>query len=390
MNMYGVLAPQTQGDDRGAAGRWSRIVKWAQRRRAFLLVVLVPLLATAAYLFLVASDQYQSEAHFLVRTTDNNVIPGLGVSQVLSAATGLSSAQSEAMSVSDYLTSHDVVATLRKEDHFVERFRRPEIDLTSRLWSDNPTPEKLLSFYRGQVNVQYNTETGITTLRVRSFKPEDSYELVRKLLQLGERRVNILNQRGYNDAIAMSRRQLNEAEAALARVQGQLTHFRTSQRDIDPKASGQAQIELVTTLSGQLSAARAQLNAMGGLISQSSPQYRALSARVSALQAQVSAQSGRLTGGGKAIANDIGGYEDLRLRQEFLSKRYEAAATSLERARDQALRQQLYVVRVVDANMPVKSLYPERWRILVTVAIALFLIYSIGWLIAAGVREHAA
>ncbi|MDB5662576.1 MAG: Capsule polysaccharide export-like protein, partial [Sphingomonas bacterium] len=340
--------------------------------------------------FLIASDQYQSEAHFLVRTTDAGVTGGIGVSQVLSAATGLSAAQSEAMSVSDYLTSHDVVATLRKRDQLVERFRRPGVDITSRLSSDNPTPERLLGYYRKQVSVQYNTETGITTLKVRSFTPQDSYHLVRRLLELGESRVNFLNQRGYSDSIATSRRQLADAEQALTAVQLQLKRFRNAQSDIDPKASGQAQIELVTSLNGQLSTARAQLSAMGGLIDRSSPQYRAVAARVAALESQVAAQAGRLTGGGGAIANDIGGYEDLQLRQAFLSKRYEAAATSLERAREQALRQQLYVVRVVDANLPVKALFPERWRILATVVIALLLIYSIGWLIAAGVREHAA
>ena len=40
--------------------------------------------------------------------------------------------------------------------------------------------------------------------------------------------------------------------------------------------------------------------------------------------------------------------------------------------------------------MPQKALYPERGRILLTVLIALLLAYAIGWLIVAGVREHAA
>jgi len=44
----------------------------------------------------------------------------------------------------------------------------------------------------------------------------------------------------------------------------------------------------------------------------------------------------------------------------------------------------------VNPNMPVKALFPERWRILATVLISLLLVYSIGWLIVAGVREHAA
>ena len=102
------------------------------------------------------------------------------------------------------------------------------------------------------MSVQYNTETGITTLKVHSFRPKDSYELLSKLLRLGEERVNILNLRSYNDALDVSKRQLAEAEDALAASQGKLTTFRQSRGDIDPQASGQAQIALVSTMTGQL------------------------------------------------------------------------------------------------------------------------------------------
>jgi capsular polysaccharide transport system permease protein len=344
----------------------------------------------ALYLFAYASDQYESEAHFLVRSSTGTVAPTTGVSAALSLVTGAGAGQNEAMSVADYLTSHDAVAELRKRDRLVQRFRRPGVDLLSRLHSDDPTPERLLRFYQKQVHVKYNTETGITVVKVHSFTPNDSFDIARRLIEIGEQRVNMLNTRSFNDAIANSRRQLAEAENALAESDVQMTAFRRSRGDIDPQASGQAQLGLVSTLRGQLAAARAQLNAMGGMISHSSPQYQALAAHVAALQTQVDAQAGRLVGGSGAIANDISGYQALQLRREFLAKRYEAAAASLEKAREQALQQQLYLVRVVDANMPVKAMFPERWRILTTVVIALLLVYSIGWLIVAGVREHAA
>lgn len=390
MNMHGIITPFETQEVRARDPFIVRARAWARRRRMFLLIVVGPIALTAAYLFLIASNQYESEAHFLVRSIDPVPMPGIGVSQVLSAATGLSAAQGEAMSVADYLTSHDVVARLRREDRLVERFNRPDADILSRLTTADPTPERLLGYYRKQVKVDYNTETGITTLKVRSFRPLDSFELLGKLLSLGEQQVNVLNARSYNDAIDMSRRQLAASEDQLAAVQGRLTHFRTSRNDIDPQASGTAQIGLVTTLTAQLAAGRAQLSAMGQMIDHSSPQYRALAGRVNALQAQVAAQASRLTGGGEAIANDISGYEDLKLRQTFLAKRYEAAASSLEKAREQAIRQQLYVVRIVDRNMPVKALYPQRWRIMLTMTIALLLAYAIGWLIVAGVREHSA
>ena len=40
--------------------------------------------------------------------------------------------------------------------------------------------------------------------------------------------------------------------------------------------------------------------------------------------------------------------------------------------------------------MPVKSLFPQRGRIVLMTFIALCVAYGIGWLILAGVREHAA
>lgn len=390
MNMHGIMTPiEVDRPRQGVTLDSART--WLWRHRMFLAIVVIPTLLLAGYLFVFASDQYESEAHFLVRTADQPPVPTSGMSAALSLVTGGGNAsQSEAMSVADYLTSHDAVEALRQQGGLVERFHRPDADFFSRLRSANPTPERLLKYFSRQIKVKYSTETGITTLTVHSFRPQDSYDLVKMMLHLGERRVNILNQRSFNDAIAQSRAQLTEAETNLESVQGRLTSFRQARRDIDPQAQGQAQIGIVSSLTGQLAAARAQLNAMGNLINHNSPQYQAVAARVAALQAQVGAQAGRLTGGGQTIANDISGYEDLRLRQEFLTKRYEAAAASLDRARDQAVRQQLYLVRVVDPNMPVKALYPERWRILATALITLLLAYSIGWLIMAGVREHTA
>ena len=207
---------------------------------------------------------------------------------------------------------------------------------------------------------------------------------------MGERRVNELNARIYTDAIALSRRHLAEAESELTQNQVRMTGFRQSQRDIDPQATGQAQLGLVNTLTAQLAAAKAQLNSMNGLISPSAPQYRAVAARVAALSAQAAQQSGRLVGSPSSIAAKVGRFEELKLRQEFLAKRYDAAAAGLQRALEQAQRQQLYVVRVVDPNVPVKALYPERWRIFGTTLVGLLLLYSIGWLLVAGVREHAA
>lgn len=367
-------------------------VAWLWTQRAFLLIVVLPTLLVTLYFGLIASNQYESEADFIVRAAsqDTQAAP-TGLGQVLNLAGGATESQTEALSVNDYLSSHDAVAALRTNAQLVERFRRPEVDLISRLRSADPKSESLLKYYRKHVDVEFSPETGITTLRVRTFRPEDSYAIVNALLKLGEQRVNDLNIRIYQDTLAVANRELGEAETAVAQSQSTMTGFRQTNEDIDPTGAGAAQIRLVSDLNASLSAARAQLSSMAASIRPDSPQYIAQAARVRALEGQVAAQSAKMAGdgGGKTIATDLGAYESLRLKQDFAAKRYAAAAAALEQARDRAMKQQLFVVRVVEPNVPQKSTYPKRLTIIATVFFGLLFAYAIGWLIVAGVKEHA-
>lgn len=386
--MHGIIKPQASHDVDQRDWR-SAVAAWARRNKWFLLLVVLPTLLVAIYQYLIAADQYQSEAHFVVRTADSSPMPSSGFSQLLGLSSGVSQSRGDAISVNDYLDSQQAVSLLNRSVNLVERFRRPEADVATRLWFSDPTPEALFKYYRQRIDVNYNQESGITTLKVRSFRPADSYAIINALLQLGEQRVNLLNRRSQGDALTTARRQLAEAEESLLSVQSRMTAFRQQRGDLDPEGSGKAQIGLVATLQGQLTNARAQLSAMRGIIAPNSPQYIATAARVRALEAQVAGQAGKLTDGGGAIAARLGNYQELLVRQQFAAKRYEVAAANLEKARDAAMKQQLYIVRVVDPNLPVKSEYPERGKLLLTVFLSLLVAYGIGWLLVAGVREHS-
>lgn len=390
MNVQGIFIPSA--DLHTSPPSWlDRLRDWASQHRYLLLLVFAPTLLLAGYYYLIASNQYESEAHFIVNSGNTGTtIPSSGIGQMLGMSVGLSGAQGQVLSVADYLQSHDAVQALHQRVNLVRIFRRSGTDPWSRLWFSNPKPETLLRFYRGQVSVHFDRDTGITTLKVRTFRSADSYRIAEDLLQLGEARVNEMNRRSYNDAVSTARDQLARAEEGVAAVQRSITSYRQQGRDIDPRSTGEAQTKLVTDLRGNLAAAQAQLVSTGATISRSSPQYVALARHVSALRAEMANQSAQLAGKGSTIARNLGGYEDLKIRQDFVGKRYESAAAALDKARQDAQRQQLYLVRVVNPNLPVKALYPERTKIVLTVFFGLLLSYGIGWLIVAGVREHAA
>lgn len=368
----------------------ARLRSWVAGHRRWLTIVALPTLLVAGYYYLVASDQYVSEAHFLVRSTNPTPPSVGGLGAALGLGAGGASGASDTAAVADYLTSHDAVDALEKRLDIAARYSRPGIDPVSRLRPAHPTPERLLGYVRDKVEVRADPDTGVAILRVRSFSPQDSYQIAQTMLALGEERVNALNQRSRDSTLGVATRQLAEAERAVSAVQAQLTAFRRKDGDFNPQVTGTARVELVSTLQGQLAAARAQYAAMRSQLSPNSPQLVAMRDRVRGLEAQVAAEQGKLARGAGNVATSTGTFEALKLRQEFAAKRYDLAASAVQQAREQIIRQQLFVVQVVKPNMPGKSLYPQRWKIVLTVFVTLLLAYGIGWLIAAGVREHAA
>jgi capsular polysaccharide transport system permease protein len=358
--------------------------------RWFMALVLLPTAIVAGYYYLICSDQYESKTVFVVRRAGAGLSDGGGVGQMLGFSFGSTSSQSEAQIVEEYLLSQDSVARLRREDGLVERFRFPGIDILSRLWQADPTPEDLVKYYRKHVTVEFDADKGLTTLSVKAFRPDDAVHLAGKLLSMGEEQVNAINQRTTADSVKTSAAELAAAEHDMTELQRQLTTFRRQKQDIDPAESGKAQIGLVTTLTANLDAARAKLRAVSGFISHNSPQYLALSSQVRSLEEQVAAQNSRLAGPSTpgAIVNTLGSYEELSVRQEFAGKRYLASAAAYQQALAEARKQQLYLIRVVQPNTPVKSLFPERGRIVLTVFCSLLIAYAIGWLMVAGVKEH--
>jgi capsular polysaccharide transport system permease protein len=77
------------------------------------------------------------------------------------------------------------------------------------------------------------------------------------------------------------------------------------------------------------------------------------------------------------------------LEREFADRQLASATASLEAARVEAQRQQVYIARVVEPNLAVHPLYPRKLISVGSVFLGLSVAFGIGWLLVAGMREHA-
>jgi capsular polysaccharide transport system permease protein len=148
---------------------------------------------------------------------------------------------------------------------------------------------------------------------------------------------------------------------------------------------------LIAQLNGQITQSQAQLAQMQGYLSPNSPQAVTLRNRIKALQDQILAQTAVLTGSTNgALAPELPQYQVLQMKLQFAQQSYTSAENALVAANEQAMKQQLFLIRVVSPSLPQEALYPKRFEIVLTVFVGLLVTYGILWLLIAGVREHAA
>lgn len=364
----------------------TRSFLWLQEHPWFTGIVLIPSLIATLYFGLIASDIYVSETRYIVRSVNNSRMSLVGT---VLQNTGLVPSQDEAYSVRDFILSRDITRKLEKAHDLRGVLSRPEGDFVSRF----PPPftrdnfEELYKSYQDYVTVTVDDTTRITTLRVKAFRPDDAYNMANAILRYSEDLINKLNDRARHDAIDVAEREVRRCEQHVADAQAALTAYRLQSGLVDPLRTSGAVMDLVAKLSGELAGQQAQLNELlRG--SPDSPLIPSLKRRIAAVQTQIAAERSKVVSG-KGTVLTFSEYERLMLEREFADKELASAMASLETARLEAQRKQIYLDRIVEPNRPDYPLYPQRLLSILEVVLSLLLIYGIGWLISASVREHA-
>ena len=358
-----------------------------RRNAGWLLFVLLPTALVTLYYGLVAADLFASEARFVIRSPSKPQIGGIG-SLLQGGPVGVS--HDDVYTVHDYLLSRDALRALSEREDLRAVFGRPEADFIARYPNlvYDTSFEDLFLYYGHRVEAVFDSTTGITTLTVKAFRAEDAQRLAKHLLELGEALVNQLNERARASAVRDAEAQVAQAESRVSEVQTQLLSYRTRERLLDPGKSSASVVDSQARTQAELNGTRARL-AQIERTAPESPVRRELATRIDILARQVEEQRSRLAGTGDSLAPKISEYNQLVLRQDFAERALTSALASLETARSEARRQQVYLERVVEPNLPDRALFPKRLSSILIVFVSCFILYTIGALLLAGVREHA-
>ena len=348
-------------------------------------VLLLPTLLSAFYFVVLAAEQYESEARFVVRSASRPSVPGaLGFLVQL----GIARSQDDSFIVQEYMSSRDAIARLQAMMPLREMYKGREADVVAHY----PSPlfgsenEEFHRYFQRMVSVVHADKTGISTLKVRAFAAADAHRIATAQLGLAEELVNRLNERSQHDAIRSALTEVQAAQTRLVAAQAAVTEFRNQEQILDPTYNAVRLSDLIGQLAAELGGTQSRIHEMQ-VGTSASPQLGALQRKAAALQKQIEDERSRISSD-SGLAPRIAAYDRLKLERQFAEKTLSDAESELVQARAEAARQLLYLARVVEPNEPDYPAFPKRVRTLFTILCGNILLLLIGWLVFAGVTEH--
>ena len=276
-------------DQHGVEERWQdaafgRVKNILRRNALLILTMVIPVILATIYYGLIASDIYVSEAHFIVRSrasSSSSMMSGLSDTSVLQPLSSMSASNDDTQAVDDYLASRDVMERLIREVDLLELLSRPEADFIARFprFLSRRSHEALFGRLDDFVYPYFDSNTGISTLYVYAFRPEDARRIALAALNYGEELINRVNDRARSDAIAFAKQMVAEAEEKVRRQQQLITDFRKREAVFDPVRQGVAVIELIGKMNSEVADLKAELEEVSAN-SPSSPKIAATKARI--------------------------------------------------------------------------------------------------------------
>ncbi len=346
-----------------AAGlRPRRIDRVFQALFAMLVTValLLPNAVSVLYFGFLASDQYQSETRFVVRSSEP-----VRENDKLAQASGIPSAlvAQDTQIIANYVTSRGLIDHLNRTIDLYEIYGRKDIDWYARLRSD-ATFEDLLDYWEDVASAAIAPASGIVTVKVKAFSAEESHRLTSMIVEASEELVNSMNERIWHDVTGSAEEQVQLATAELSRSREALQAARNKAGILTVDSAANSLSALLTQLQGEKIAVENKYSANLDVVSETAPQMKVMRREIESKQKQIDdlkSQIASTASAGTNLAERSTEFSQIELEQKLAEDRLAASIKTLEQLQYLSQQKLLYLDPFLAPTTPDDAQYPKRF-----------------------------
>lgn len=353
-----------------------------------LVIIVLPMLLAIVYYAFFASDRYVSSAQVVVRQAESSSqasIPGLAL--LMSSVDPVS--REETLYLHEYIISHDMLQVLQEQldwsAHFSGRWNDPLY------WLPKDAPsEEVLKFYQRLVQARYDETTGLLMVEVQALEPDFAEKVLELILQQSERFVNDISKGIAQDQLDFAKKELTEATERYEQSKEAMMQFQSSSNLLNAQATAEARSMIIADLEAEISKENTKLKNLLSSLGANTPQVRAQRTRIRSLEQQLVVENKRLVSeaSGDKLNVVAAQYRMLEIDVGIAEEIYKTSVTIVENAKLEATKKIRSLIRVVQPNMPEEPIYPRRLYNLLTLFIALCLLYGITRFVLASIEDH--
>ncbi|WP_182178058.1 capsule biosynthesis protein [Methylobacterium radiotolerans] len=329
----------------------------------FVVCFLLPTLAGAVYYGLIASDRYVTEARFAIR-------PALGSAEKTSSETGgTNSGMANQMVAQDtlitreFILSRPMLELLEAQLPLRQWYSNDSIDYFSRFDPEKPI-EKFLRYWKRRVGVEVESGSGILSVEVEAFDPEESLAIAKAVMKEAERKVNDLTVKSREDAVAESTRELRLAEERMTKIRLATRDLRNREGVLDAQKTNDINVKMIAELRAsrinlalQLAIGQRDLGPDARRIIDIKQQIKDIDENIARIERQSASQDPEQK---RLLSDALTKFEVLENDRKNAEKYYQQVLTAHERARIIAARQIEFFSPIVEPVKAESSTEPRR------------------------------
>ncbi|GJD72101.1 capsule biosynthesis protein [Methylobacterium goesingense] len=338
----------------------------------FVLCFLIPTLLAVVYFGFIVSDRYVVESRFALRpalgSVDKAAPDQVGTN---SGSTSHQMVAQDSLITTNYIMSRPMVEAIEKVLPLREMFSRPDIDFFSRFNADKPI-EKLVKFWHNRVHTAIESGSGIITLTVNTFDPQESLELSQAILAESERMVNAISMRARADAVVESERELKRAEERMAKIRVAVAALRNKDGVLDAQKTNESNLKVIAelrtariNLAVQLIQGQRDLSPETRRIQDMKAQLKDLDDNITRIERQSASEDPEQR---RILADSLTRFEAFDADRADAEKYFSKVLTANERARIMAERQIEFFTQIVQPVKPESSQQPRRLLLIALIA----------------------
>lgn len=347
-------------------------------------------LVYALYLILWAAPRYESTSQLVIKTSDggNSYDP----TSLLMSTVSDAPLSTDSILIETFILSQDMFHYLVDEHDLLVHYNSDEADLFSRL-SPDADRETMFQYYLDHIEVTVDSESAVIELKTQAFTPEYAQVLNAAIIERAEAFINNINNDLAKSKLSFAKGEHEVVENKLEDIKKELLAFQSKYNVLDPSAEGAASQQIAFSLEATLAQKQAEMRTMSGMMSEIAPEIRTLKRQIEALEDAVKKQKSDLNSASVNADSNISltelmaQYSDLQVQLQLAIQAYSSSLMTLENTRVKAYEKIQHLVTVQSSTLPEDNTYPRIIYNLTLLGVVLFLVYGIGRIVVATIKE---